>query len=214
MPDREKPKKSAREAVRERSRAAYQELILEAAERVFAAKGFAGARVVDVAKEAGVATGTLYNYFDGKAELFQSLMELRSREITDCLNEIYEREKDPIERVASLVRFVLGYLDEHVAAYAVFVELGGNSEENLGLLGGDKVVAQYAEYVHVFERAIRSAVRAKRMVPGLGRSADLAAMLTGSMNGLARAWIASGHAGSLAARSDTVVRVFLCGVTK
>jgi AcrR family transcriptional regulator len=48
--------------------------ILAAAKAVFARKGFAAATIGDVAKEAGLAYGSVYWYFDSKEELFHSLM--------------------------------------------------------------------------------------------------------------------------------------------
>jgi AcrR family transcriptional regulator len=43
--------------------------ILGAALRVFARRGFAAATIEEVARTAGVAEGTIYNYFDGKEDL-------------------------------------------------------------------------------------------------------------------------------------------------
>lgn len=48
--------------------------ILEAALTVFLAKGFAGTRLDDVARAAGVSKGLLYRYFDTKAELFKDMV--------------------------------------------------------------------------------------------------------------------------------------------
>src|SRR5512147_1607985 len=50
-----------REVVREGARGAYRNAILEAAERVFARSGFYTTRMADIAREAGVGVGTLYN---------------------------------------------------------------------------------------------------------------------------------------------------------
>jgi AcrR family transcriptional regulator len=48
--------------------------ILDAALKVFAQKGFAAARMDDIAKEAGVTKGTIYLYFDNKEAVFKSLV--------------------------------------------------------------------------------------------------------------------------------------------
>lgn len=48
--------------------------IVDAALSVFAAKGFAATRLDDVARQAGVSKGTLYLYFDNKAELFKEMI--------------------------------------------------------------------------------------------------------------------------------------------
>ena len=50
--------------------------ILDAALTVFAEKGFAGARMDDVAARAGVTKGTIYLYFPSKEELFKSLVRV------------------------------------------------------------------------------------------------------------------------------------------
>jgi AcrR family transcriptional regulator len=47
--------------------------ILEAALAVFAEKGFAAARMEDIAVRAGVTKGTIYLYFPSKEEVFKSL---------------------------------------------------------------------------------------------------------------------------------------------
>jgi AcrR family transcriptional regulator len=63
--------------------------ILEAAVKVFAAKGFHGARVSDVAKEAGVAYGLVYHYFNSKAELLEAIFR---GTWTDMLARVQEVE--------------------------------------------------------------------------------------------------------------------------
>jgi AcrR family transcriptional regulator len=49
--------------------------IVEAAARVFARKGFAGAVVADIAVEARIGKGTVYEYFDSKEDLFFAVFE-------------------------------------------------------------------------------------------------------------------------------------------
>ena len=48
--------------------------ILDAALKVFAQKGFAAARMEDIAKAAGVTKGTIYLYFENKEAVFKSLV--------------------------------------------------------------------------------------------------------------------------------------------
>ena len=57
--------------------AARRETILEAALDEFSARGFAAARLEDVAKSAGVAKGTIYLYFTDKEALFQELVRFQ-----------------------------------------------------------------------------------------------------------------------------------------
>jgi len=48
--------------------------IAQAALAVFAEKGFAGARIEEIAARAGISKGTLYLYYHGKAELFRAVV--------------------------------------------------------------------------------------------------------------------------------------------
>lgn len=60
--------------------------ILDAATQVFAAKGFHRATIKEIARVAGVADGTIYNYFDNKNELLLGIL--------DRLNESGARAED------------------------------------------------------------------------------------------------------------------------
>ncbi len=65
---------SSRQDARNAKAAARRAAILDAALEEFSARGFAAARLDDVAKRAGVAKGTIYLYFADKETLFQELV--------------------------------------------------------------------------------------------------------------------------------------------
>lgn len=48
--------------------------ILKAAGKVFYSKGFEGTKIEDVAREAGIGKGTVYEYFESKQELFEEMV--------------------------------------------------------------------------------------------------------------------------------------------
>jgi AcrR family transcriptional regulator len=68
---------ASRQSARLTKAAARREAILEAALDEFSARGFAAARLEDVAKRAGVAKGTIYLYFADKEALFQELVRFQ-----------------------------------------------------------------------------------------------------------------------------------------
>jgi AcrR family transcriptional regulator len=68
---------AARQDARAAKTAARRDAILEAALDEFSAKGFASARLDDVAKRAGIAKGTIYLYFADKESLFQELIRAK-----------------------------------------------------------------------------------------------------------------------------------------
>jgi TetR/AcrR family transcriptional regulator, fatty acid metabolism regulator protein len=65
-------------------------LILEAAVRVFARKGYHHARVGDIAAEAGVAHGLLYHYFDSKEKLLETIFRDTWAELLAALEQVEE----------------------------------------------------------------------------------------------------------------------------
>ena len=91
-----------KDAVRQTLEALRKDQILDAAARVFAEKGFRAARMQEVADGAGVANGTIYNYFSSKDELLMALLGRlneteerpaqfeRMREATDPRRALFE----------------------------------------------------------------------------------------------------------------------------
>jgi AcrR family transcriptional regulator len=63
------------QAIQAQLAAARRTQILDAATRVFASKGFNRATIRDVAQDAGVADGTIYNYFANKTDLLFGLLD-------------------------------------------------------------------------------------------------------------------------------------------
>ena len=67
--------------MKERQREAASEAILEAAEQVAAERGLENTSIAAIAERAGVATGTLYNYFPDREALLASWLTMRRKEM-------------------------------------------------------------------------------------------------------------------------------------
>jgi TetR/AcrR family fatty acid metabolism transcriptional regulator len=85
-----------------------RERILHSAERVFALKGYYGAKVSDIAEDAGVADGTIYLYFKSKDDLLISLFEAQMERVHAALAGATEGVADASEK---LRRFIRAYMD-------------------------------------------------------------------------------------------------------
>lgn len=83
--------------------------ILDAATRVFAEKGFHRAKIKEIAREAGVAGGTIYNYFRNKEDLAFALL--------DRLNETEQRAADFAQglEMNDVRSFFLSYLAHRIS---------------------------------------------------------------------------------------------------
>lgn len=74
---------------------ARQELIIEAAERVFAVKPFNKINIRDIAKEAGISHASIYRYFPDQQSLFVEAFLQGANEITLTLEGLIEGTKTP-----------------------------------------------------------------------------------------------------------------------
>ncbi|MCP4338887.1 MAG: TetR/AcrR family transcriptional regulator [Desulfobulbaceae bacterium] len=69
--------------------------IISAATKVFAKKGFFTARISDIAKEAKVADGTIYLYFNNKYDILLSVFEEEVGKIVEKTDKLISNEEDP-----------------------------------------------------------------------------------------------------------------------
>src|SRR5687767_15687178 len=105
-----------------------RERILDAAERIFARDGFFAAKVADVAREAGVADGTIYLYFKSKDDLLISLFESRMKQVNDELERAIASEP-PKRQLHAFIRTYLKLVhDEPAAAEVLTIELRQSSK--------------------------------------------------------------------------------------
>ncbi len=99
--------------------------ILDAALKVFATRGFYNAKVSEVAKEAGVADGTIYLYFESKDALLIALFEDRmQRLIARANDEIARTEGTVLDKIRQAIALHLSLvLDDPDLAEFITVEL-------------------------------------------------------------------------------------------
>ena len=181
--------------------------ILRAAIRVFANNGYFNSKVADIAREAGVADGTVYLYFKSKEEILHSIFD-RSMEkaLADAKKQLVDitdaREK--LRRIALLHLERLG-ADRDLAV--VFqVELRGSTKfmeefsaagfaEYLGLI---RLTLEEGQQAGVFRKELNAKVVAK--------------ILFGALDEMATNWILSKRRYKLAPMADQVLDIFLNGV--
>ncbi|GBQ31178.1 TetR/AcrR family transcriptional regulator [Gluconacetobacter azotocaptans] len=82
--------------------AAKRQQILEGAARIFAAHGYEGASMSQIARDAGVSKGTLYNYFDSKATLFSAFVQQSACQNLPRLFEPIGEKRTPEETLVGI----------------------------------------------------------------------------------------------------------------
>ncbi|MFD2923942.1 TetR/AcrR family transcriptional regulator [Halobacillus naozhouensis] len=83
-------------SLREKKKREVKNKILYAAEKLFKEQGFEKTTTNQIAKEAGIASGTAFNYFDTKAEILLAVFANQNKDVEDYVYSIMETE-DPSE---------------------------------------------------------------------------------------------------------------------
>jgi len=87
--------------------------VLEAARRIFARLGYADTNVEEIAKEAGMAKGTIYLYFKSKEEIFAAVLASDVERLTDKTSEGMLAATTFADRLTVFLNLRLDYLQHN-----------------------------------------------------------------------------------------------------
>jgi len=153
--------RKAKEEARRAREDVYRQHIFEAAEQVFAERGFEAAKVQEISRLAGLSMGTIYAIFPGKTELYRGLLEERGREMLGLVRGVVERGLPPREALDALMEIYVGYFVGHPEFLRMHLRAG----TSWGLAPGsdaDSRVAHWEEIqglqAEIFRRGIADGV--------------------------------------------------------
>jgi AcrR family transcriptional regulator len=186
--------------------------ILEAAVKVFAAKGFYTATVAEIAAASGFAIGTLYQFFDSKEQLYTAMLTENLGMMYAGIRKAMEEEAGIVRKIELLVASHFRYVEENAEFCSIFVR-----GDYLSLSEGSaelrkRIRSDYALHVSFIEEVMRDGIRTgilKKMDPPL-----MATALMGIVSSYASKWLAVAEEGSLKSKVPFVLDIFLGGVRK
>lgn len=95
--------------------------ILSTASRLFAEKGYSNATTSEIAREAGVAEGTLYHHFGSKDGIFLTLFDETMDGFLEGIEDLLARETTGREALSALARFLFEYVSLHREQYLILL---------------------------------------------------------------------------------------------
>jgi AcrR family transcriptional regulator len=98
-----------------------QKQILCSALKLFIHKGFAAAKMSDIATEAGVSYGLMYHYFQSKDEIYAELIRNAVDSSRRTIERVRADDSEPIDKLRSLARAIVTSIDGHQSAGYSFV---------------------------------------------------------------------------------------------
>lgn len=184
-----------------------REAILRAAIQVFAHNGYFNSKVADIAREAGVADGTVYLYFKGKEDILHSIFDRNMEQAIVEARRRIEQVTDPRERLRQIALLHLERLGADRDLAVVFqVELRGSTK-----FMQEFSAAGFAEYLALIRATFEEGQQAGAFRPELNAKI-VAKVLFGALDEMATNWILSKRRYKLVPMADQVLDIFLNGV--
>lgn len=81
-----------------------REKLLRSAGQIFAQKGLDGARVDEIAADAGVNKRMIYHYFGSKEDLYTEVLKLHFSRVRDLEGQVIDPDADPLDNLCSVTR--------------------------------------------------------------------------------------------------------------
>ena len=160
--------------------------IIKAATKIFAKKGFFQAKVSDIAKEAQVADGTIYLYFENKDDILISLFEEQMNRVLEDMKRQISTEDDAIKKIE---KFAYNHLK--------LMELNKNMAEiiQVELRQSTKFMKEYKnekfhQYLNligdIIEEGQQKGIFKEDIIPGIAKRAFF-----GALDEMSRFWVLS-----------------------
>jgi AcrR family transcriptional regulator len=195
---------------RDEARALFRNAILDAAETVFAERGFHGARIQDIAAHARIAVGTVYNHFEQKDDVLTALLEERTEEMLALLRAT-DRARTFEAHLRARIARMLAYVEEHRAFFAVASEHGLFAGTAAPGAPATKRLRRVEKFRAAFRALVEEGIAAGALEP-IGADV-LARFLGGTIRAFVLSTLSEEDKG-VQAHAATIVDLFLRGAAR
>lgn len=125
----------------ERIRQLAKENIRTTAMELFMKQGYHATSISDVAKQAGISKGLLYNYFKGKEELLATMVEARIEELIEVM-ETANAIETPVEQLRHIVKGAIDNVYHKPEVFRFYLHLQTQPEADQELIKYSKLLIE------------------------------------------------------------------------
>jgi len=184
-----------------------REAILRAGVKVFARNGYFNSKVADVAREAGIADGTVYLYFKSKDEILHSIFDRAMAQFIAEGKRELAAVTSPAERLQRIASLHLKRLGADRDLAVVFqVELRGSIKHMQ-----EFTAAGFGEYLDIIRTTIADAQAAGEFRSDV-KPVVAAKIFYGAVDEMVTNWVLSKKQYPLATMADEVMKIFTGGI--
>ncbi|KAF1681473.1 fatty acid metabolism transcriptional regulator FadR [Bacillus sp. SKDU12] len=181
--------------------------IIDAAVEVIAENGYHQSQVSKIAKQAGVADGTIYLYFKNKEDILISLFKEKMGQFIERMEEDIKEKTTAKEKLALVISKHFSLLaDDHNLAIVTQLEL---RQSNLELR--QKINEVLKGYMNILDNILTEGIQSGELKEGL--DVRLARqMIFGMIDETVTTWVMNDQKYDLAALSDSVLELLASGI--
>jgi len=182
-------------------------LILEAAIRVFARQGFYQSTVAQIAREAGVADGTIYLYFKNKDDILVQFFNYRTKQVFDRFRAAVNQSDNSQDKLRSLVRrHLTEFQQDRDMAVVYQVETHQNSR---------LAEAQIREMSQMYQDIVSEIVETGQQEGSIRKDLYVGLVkrfILGAVDEVINTWLHSDKNYDLVSMADPLVDLFVRGI--
>ena len=199
--------RNRRSEINKRDKNNKYQLILEAAIKVFARQGFYQSTVAQIAREAGVADGTIYLYFKNKDDILVQFFNYRTKQVFDRFRSAVNQADNSLDKLRNLIRrHLMEFQADRNMAVVYQVETHQNSR---------LAEAQIREMSQMYLDLVSEIVEAGQQEGSIRK--DLYVNLVkrfilGAVDEVINTWLHSDKNYDLVSMADPLVALFIKGI--
>lgn len=184
--------------------------ILEKAEKIFSVKGYHNVTMAEIASASGFSTGSLYQFFEGKENLYSSM-------ISEKLNLMYEKTKkatdradNVLDKIEMLVDAQLRFLEENADFCRLFIKGESTALSEAMTSMREKIIKDYFKYIGFIENLLKEGIQQK-LLKNLP-AGDMAQSLVYLIRAVSMEWMLSLKNESPYSKKGFILDIFFNGV--
>lgn len=183
--------------------------ILDAALRVFVCHGFYNAKVSEIAREAGVAHGTVYLYFKSKEHLLRAIFEEQMGEVLKYIKGEVSQIQGAKAKLKRLIEAQMELVKEHKdLTELILIEMRQSSK----FLKSEAVML-ILDYIDFIEGILKEGIKSGEIREDINATI-IATTIYASFEGVVTRWLLEGGRFDLERAADEVYSAFMKGISK
>ncbi len=196
---------------RERERLRQRQDILAAALELFSQKGYHNVSMNEIAEKSEFAVGTLYNFFDNKEDIYQSIMiDISDQFLSDLSRSLAEGD-DEVAKLRNYVRTKGRVFMQNASAVRLYHAEARGIKLNVKVGFEKDIRKQYdkvqQEVADVFQRGMQ-----KKLFNKIAEPYHLAVALNGTINDLLFHWLEDSQRSPYPEDPDAILNIFFKGL--